>query len=714
MTTNFSVLTNPQAASALLNLNRTNTQLGQAQERINTGLRIGSAKDDSATFAIALGMRSDVAGFKAIRENLSLGASTLGVASAGTNQIAEQIKEIREKVVQASNNEQGRELIQQSIDNALEQIENFVAASRFNGINLIDGDQNNAGDSYDVVSNIVRDGSNVAELQKISVDYQDLSIEESGRGLGALKDLNVTSGKSSEIVTDRTDPVSTSVEFSGALSDGEEITLNYVDADGNDQSLTFDTYAGATALTGAATATAGATNTAAAITQDYAAAATTAADTLGDGNGTVTADETSQALTRIQFTYTNADAVASTFDFDLTSATGTTAAEIEAEIEATDFFQQNSLEITIGASDITIAENATNVEGAGSSLSGLVVEYSSTARATLADDFAIVGGAASTAANSFEGRLAELAKDGGPLAGLGFSFDSTTTSGTMTVSRDLAEAAGQLGIFTTSSDPNKAFGSGDFKLTEAREGGLAQVELQFNNELEEGDTIDVTFGKANGVTKTFTFVIAGPNDTTVVSGAKVDGTDNKYYLKYDEVIGTALVKKTPDEVAMRLTEILNTTAGAAGTQGEMVSDINSFLGETITDAFKIQAEDDSIVITDRNQAFDNGTQVLAFNMDDANGGSLDFDSLLKRVDEAENQLKLVAGTIGAAEQALEAQQTFVDQLIKSVNDGIGTLVDANMAEESARFQALQVQQQLGLQALSIANSNPQAILSLFQ
>ena len=56
----------------------------------------------------------------------------------------------------------------------------------------------------------------------------------------------------------------------------------------------------------------------------------------------------------------------------------------------------------------------------------------------------------------------------------------------------------------------------------------------------------------------------------------------------------------------------------------------------------------------------------------------------------------------------------MESLIKAMNDGVGTLVDANMAEESARFQALQVQQQLGLQALSIANSNPQAILSLFQ
>ena len=704
MTTNFSVLTNPQAASALLNLNRTNTMMGQAQERINTGLRIGSARDDSATFAIALGMRSDIAGFKAIRENLSLGASTLGVASAGTNQIAEQIKEIREKVVQASNNEQGRVLIQQSIDNALEQIDNFVAASRFNGINLIDGDPQNEGDSYDVVSNIVRDGSNVAELQKISVDYQDLSLDESGRGLGALKDLNVTAGKSTELTTERDDPVSSSVEFTGALSDGEEITLNYVDADGDEQSLTFTTYAAADALDGAATTATGDTNVAAsyAIAFDTAVVDTTSANTAANG------------LTTLSFTFNDGDDNL-TFEFDAVASGATDAATLKAAIEATSFFTEHDLTVTINDTSISVQESATDANLEATAISALAVEFSSTARTTLADDFAIVGGTATTAANSFAAKLDALAEDGGPMAGLGFSFDSTTTPGTMTANRDLAEGVGQLGKFTTSADPNKAFGSGDFSLAESRDGGLAQVELQINSELEEEDTIDITFGKENGVTKTFTFVVAGPNDS-VTSGAKIDGTDNKYYLAYDEVVGTELAKKTPAEVAAFISSILNQAPDNSATpaDGNLVYDVNDFLGSTLAGEFKIQAEDDGVVITDRDQAFDNGFQVLAFNMDSASGGSLDFDALLKRVDEAENQLKLVAGTIGAAEQALEAQQTFVHQLIKSVNDGIGTLVDANMAEESARFQALQVQQQLGLQALSIANSNPQAILSLFQ
>ena len=67
---------------------------------------------------------------------------------------------------------------------------------------------------------------------------------------------------------------------------------------------------------------------------------------------------------------------------------------------------------------------------------------------------------------------------------------------------------------------------------------------------------------------------------------------------------------------------------------------------------------------------------------------------------------------GAAKFSIQA--TFAQKLSDTLTAGIGNLVDANMAEESAQLQALQVRQQLGIQALSIANQAPQTILSLFR
>ena len=73
-----------------------------------------------------------------------------------------------------------------------------------------------------------------------------------------------------------------------------------------------------------------------------------------------------------------------------------------------------------------------------------------------------------------------------------------------------------------------------------------------------------------------------------------------------------------------------------------------------------------------------------------------------------------AAAFGSAQGRVDTQMTFVDQMTDALRSGIGTLVDADMEEASARLQALQVQQQLGIQSLVFANQAPQSILSLFR
>ena len=73
-----------------------------------------------------------------------------------------------------------------------------------------------------------------------------------------------------------------------------------------------------------------------------------------------------------------------------------------------------------------------------------------------------------------------------------------------------------------------------------------------------------------------------------------------------------------------------------------------------------------------------------------------------------------ATTLGAAKTRINIQKDSSQCLMDSIDRGVGQLVDADMNKESTRLQALQVQQQLGIQALSIANSNSQSILSLFR
>jgi flagellin len=84
------------------------------------------------------------------------------------------------------------------------------------------------------------------------------------------------------------------------------------------------------------------------------------------------------------------------------------------------------------------------------------------------------------------------------------------------------------------------------------------------------------------------------------------------------------------------------------------------------------------------------------------------------VDTALSTVNSDLATLGSGAKQFELQKTFVAKLSDTLNQGIGNLVDADMAKESANLQALQVKQQLGVQALSIANQTPTILLSLFR
>lgn len=77
-------------------------------------------------------------------------------------------------------------------------------------------------------------------------------------------------------------------------------------------------------------------------------------------------------------------------------------------------------------------------------------------------------------------------------------------------------------------------------------------------------------------------------------------------------------------------------------------------------------------------------------------------------------MRAAAATLGASKMRIDSQLEFTSKLMDAIDRGVGALVDADMNAESARLSALQTQQQLGIQALSIANQNSQNILSLFR
>ena len=91
-----------------------------------------------------------------------------------------------------------------------------------------------------------------------------------------------------------------------------------------------------------------------------------------------------------------------------------------------------------------------------------------------------------------------------------------------------------------------------------------------------------------------------------------------------------------------------------------------------------------------------------------------IDQFITQVDEAESAMISAASDLGSAKNRVSIQQDFVTNLMDAIDRGVGQLVDADLTEESSKLRALQAQQQLGIQSLSIANSNAQNILALFR
>ncbi|MGV1914085.1 flagellin, partial [Agrobacterium vitis] len=92
----------------------------------------------------------------------------------------------------------------------------------------------------------------------------------------------------------------------------------------------------------------------------------------------------------------------------------------------------------------------------------------------------------------------------------------------------------------------------------------------------------------------------------------------------------------------------------------------------------------------------------------------EIDGMVASVDKMLTSMTDAASTIGATTSRLKLQDSFIKDLSDTIDTGVGRLVDADMNEESTKLKALQTQQQLGIQSLSIANSSSENVMSLFR
>ncbi|MFK3777465.1 flagellin [Agrobacterium sp. NPDC089420] len=152
-----SILTNSSAMSALQTLRSISSDMSTTQDRISTGMRVGSAKDNAAYWSIATTMRSDNEAIGAAQDALGLGAAKVDTAYAGMEAAINVVKEIKNKIVTATEQGVDKAKVQEELKQLNLQLASVANGASFNGENWLVG---TAGDKT-VVSGFVRDTTGV-------------------------------------------------------------------------------------------------------------------------------------------------------------------------------------------------------------------------------------------------------------------------------------------------------------------------------------------------------------------------------------------------------------------------------------------------------------------------------------------------------------------------------------------------------------------------
>ena len=259
-----SVNTNYGALVALQSLSQTTRELAEVQNRVNTGLKVASAKDNGAVFAIAEGQRARVSALSAVMDGIDRATSVIDVGLSAGEAIGDILKQLKEKAVAAQANDLSqdqRDALQADFVALRDQINQIANAATFNGSNLVNGTNLTGGASaFSVLTSDIGGNSGAYELDGVALgalysSSQDLATA-TGLTIGAndVLSFTITSGNETTTFTvdvDATDTIQEFIESVGSASGGR-VTATYDDSTGvityhsqEDFTVTYEDGAGA-------------------------------------------------------------------------------------------------------------------------------------------------------------------------------------------------------------------------------------------------------------------------------------------------------------------------------------------------------------------------------------------------------------------------------------------------------------------------------------
>lgn len=645
-----SILTNSSAMVALDTLRGINKNLAGVQSEISTGKKISSAVDNAAIWAISTVMSTDVDSFNQISDSLNLGSSTVGVARTASEDIVSRLQDLKTKIVSAQEENVDRSKIQTDIDELVAGIDSTVSGAQFNGQNLV-----SSSGSISILSSLDRDSSGNVTANTIGVDRVNLS---QSAAVSTLADVTATDAGFASV--------------SGLVAD-QITTATAATSTPSTATISFDG-------TGALTADDVFTVT---IGNDTFTATAVAGDDLNDIGAAL-----ATAINNGGIAGYSAEFVAIDPDTD-----GASLVISNASIDPAD---QKS--ITVRAVD----DAGDELAGVGAaSVSGLEGSGDISADVTFAqgailtdEEFTInVGGTdftytalAGDDLNDVGSGLAELINDAGDpkLSASYVTIDAATGDAVIQVAYDADDADDQVNV--TSSTDSAGVTTPDVVTT-----GIGTISAAASVALDPAEASLTLNAGTVAAGDVFEFEVAG---STITYTAEAGDTLN--------TVANALVSDVNDlggDITASFSDVVDPTSDDA-----VITLSNA---STITAAdFTLTQTQSATVTTEAGKL--NGLGDLDVTTDEGAAAALTaIEGYLQSAIDA-------SASFGSKQTRISNQVEFLSDLTDSLKTGIGALTDSNLEEASARLQSLQVQQQLGVQALSIANQGPQQLLALFR
>lgn len=216
----FSINTNVNAMAAVRSLNAISAQMEKTQARVETGLKIGGAKDDPAVFAISQAMRADIKGLEAVKDSLGFGKATLAVANNAIRKISDELAAMKQSVLQGQQQGIDRATMNEQIANALANIQTYADSATFNGVNLLADANVPPGGAVDFNLDIIKDLTGAT----LSVANQNATVQ----GIG-LTGLTVDQGAMT-ITFDNAIAFANGDHVELVRADGTSVAFEFVDS----------------------------------------------------------------------------------------------------------------------------------------------------------------------------------------------------------------------------------------------------------------------------------------------------------------------------------------------------------------------------------------------------------------------------------------------------------------------------------------------------